>query len=45
MELKFEVVFSSEICLILMLLGSLPGNCRDKCKFLALVLIFGLRGA
>ena len=34
----------AEICLILLMPGILPGNCMDKCNFLALVLIVGLRG-
>ena len=35
----------ADICLILLKLGSLPGNCMDKCNFLALVLKLGLREA
>ena len=34
----------AEICLILLMLGSLPGNCMDKCNFKDFVLILGLRG-
>ena len=35
----------AEICLILLMLGGLPGNWMDKCNFLAFVLKLRLRGA
>ena len=31
----------AEICLILLMLGSLPGNCTDKCDFWPLFLSLG----